>query len=657
MDALTKLPAGPTPRDTQARFDLLIEAVTDYAIFMLDKGGYISSWNLGAQRIKGYTESEAIGKHFSIFYPPEDQATEKPSQELRTALEVGRFEDEGWRVRKDGSRFWANVVLTPMYDEQHQHIGFAKVTRDFSERKRLEETLRQSEERFRLLVGAVKDYAIFMLDPEGYVVSWNAGAEHAKGYTEKDILGKHFSIFYTAEDRTRNRPQELLRIAVELGHVEDEGWRVRKDGTHFWADVILTAIRDETGRLRGFTKVTRDLTERRQADIQLRESREQINKLQKIESIGRLAGGIAHDFNNLVAGILGCAEAVQEMIPTHKDVQEEVAQIVHACERARSLVRQLMAFSRRQLTTRKPILLNQVIQEMRQLIRRSLPAHIDIVWQLEPDLPTVMADVAQIEQIIMNLVLNARDAMPSGGTLTIQTSAEWLDEYTVLDGFSKRPAHAVRLSVSDTGAGMSKEVQEKMFEPFFTTKEVGKGSGLGLSTVYGIVQQNEGGIAVHSAPGFGTTLKIFLPSSDASEDARDLAHRELKGSADQLTGDEIILVVEDEPLVLRNTVRALQKLGYTVLSATNAEEGLKIFEKTQGKIQLMITDVIMPGKSGKELADFVQKADPNLKILFMSGYAAETIATHGIVKNEINFIEKPFNMIDLTQKIRQIFDR
>lgn len=655
-----KIPIAPVKSRqlaaNQRRLELLLEAVTDYAIFMLDTQGFIQTWNPGAERHKGYTAGEIIGQHFSVFYPPEEIAAGKPDRELKQALEAGRFEEEGWRVRKDGTQFWANVVITPVYDESHVLQGFAKVTRDFTERRKVDLALRLSEERFRLLVHAVKDYAIFMLDPKGGVVSWNEGAQRAKGYRASEIIGQNFSKFYTPEDVASGLPEELIRVATERGRIEVEGWRVRKDGSRFWADVTLTAVHDEAGSLIGFAKVTRDVTERRRSEEELRAKQSEINQLQKMEALGRLAGGIAHDFNNLLAGILGCAEAISPAFTNDNPAQEDIQAIEKACERGRQLVQQLMAFSRRQVAAPKIINLNTVIQGMAQLIQRAIGSPIQLTLELDPNLKAIQMDVSQLEQILMNLALNARDAMPTSGRLIIKTANAWVDETSALDGLPNRPCETVELSVTDTGTGMSPEVLSKIFEPFYTTKEAGKGTGLGLSTVYGIIQQNKGGISVYSIPAMGSTFKIFLPVHGMAPES-PFPEREKSSDTYAVRGAELILVVDDDPLVLRNTVRALQQKGYSVLSATNVDEAVESFRKARGKIRLLLTDVIMPGKNGKELAEQLLRDDPLLKVLFMSGYSAEIIADHGIIKQSVALLEKPFNAINLASKVREVLDR
>ena len=290
------------------RYRLLIEAVTDYAIYMLDPTGIVTSWNPGAQRFKGYAPSEIIGQHFSRFYTEEDRKQGIPALALKTAVREGKFESEGWRVRKDGSRFWAHVVIDPIRTAAGELVGFAKITRDLTERKLVEEALKQSQEQFRLLVQGVSDYAIYMLDPEGVVANWNLGAHRIKGYTSEEIIGNHFSIFYTDEDRKAGEPQKALETAERDGRSEKEGWRVRKDGSRFWAHVIIDAIRDDDGKLIGYAKITRDITERREAQRQLEVAREALMQSQKMEAIGQLTGGVAHDFNNLLMAVLGSLE-------------------------------------------------------------------------------------------------------------------------------------------------------------------------------------------------------------------------------------------------------------------------------------------------------------------------------------------------------------
>ena len=296
------------------RYKILIDAVTDYAIYMLDRNGIVSSWNAGAQRFKQYAASEIIGQHFSVFYPAEDRQSGAPAKALATAAREGRFESEGWRIRKDGSRFWAHVVIDPILSPSGETVGFAKVTRDRTERKAAEETLRQSQEQFRLLVNGVTDYALFMLDTRGNVSSWNPGAQRIKGYRPDEIIGQHFSRFYTPEDQAAGEPAKALATAVEQGKFEKEGWRVRKDGTRFWTHVVIDPIRDDAGTLVGFAKITRDITEKKAAEVDLEKTRNALLQSQKMDAIGQLTGGVAHDFNNLLMAILGSLAIVKKNI-------------------------------------------------------------------------------------------------------------------------------------------------------------------------------------------------------------------------------------------------------------------------------------------------------------------------------------------------------
>ncbi|MGE4047297.1 MAG: PAS domain S-box protein, partial [Acetobacteraceae bacterium] len=328
---------------------LLVQSVVDYAIFMLDPEGRVTSWNPGAERIKGYTREEILGSHFSRFYPPEELAAGVPARALRIAAETGRFHTEGWRIRKDGSRFWAMIVIDRI-DQGGKLLGFAKITRDMTEERAAQLEALEKERQFRLLVRGVTDYAIFMLTPDGCVSNWNTGAERIKGYTEPEILGEHFSRFYTEEDRAAGLPRKALETARREGRYESEGWRVRKDGSRFWAGVVLDAIADDQGELIGFAKITRDLTERREVQLELEKSREQLFQSQKMEAVGNLTGGLAHDFNNLLTGISGSLELMRARLAQGRinDLERYIIAAQGAAARAAALTHRLLAFARRQ---------------------------------------------------------------------------------------------------------------------------------------------------------------------------------------------------------------------------------------------------------------------------------------------------------------------
>ena len=346
-DITERIRARDSLLESERRFRILVEGVIDYAIYMLDPSGVIVNWNTGAQRLKGYTADEIVGQHFSKFYSKEDRRTGLPARVLETASREGRYEAEGWRVRKDGSRFWASVVIDAIRNEKGDLEGFAKVTRDITERRAAQDTLRESERQFRLLVAGVTDYALYMLDPNGIITSWNAGAERIKGYQANEIIGQHFSKFYTERDRAAGLPSQALYAAAQEGRFEAEAWRIRKDGTMFWANVVMDPIRDEDGILVGFAKITRDITERRDAQIELQDAQQQRAQAQKMDALGQLTGGVAHDFNNLLMVVSGHIQTIKKKITDDPKVVRAAEAIELAAQRGATLTRQLLTFSRR----------------------------------------------------------------------------------------------------------------------------------------------------------------------------------------------------------------------------------------------------------------------------------------------------------------------
>ncbi|MFC3215649.1 PAS domain-containing sensor histidine kinase [Novosphingobium panipatense] len=398
----------------EGRFELLVQSVTDYAIYMLDPTGIVTSWNAGAERFKGYAPEEIIGQHFSRFYGEDDRAAGIPARALATAASEGRFEAEGWRYRKDGARFWANVVIDPVRTPDGELVGFAKVTRDLSARREAEERLRRSEERFRLLVQSVKDYAIYMLDLDGHVTSWNAGAERFKGYRAEEIIGQHFSRFYLEEDREAGTPERALRTARENCRFEAEGWRVRKDGSRFWASVVIEAVRGDAGNLIGFAKITRDLSERKRSEEALEQAQRAFFQFQKMEAIGQLTGGVAHDFNNLLAAIMGSADLAKRNLAQGKDITRFLDNVIEAAQRGATLTQRMLSFARKQELKLEAVDLTQLVRGMAELLERTIGTGIAIDTQFPLILKRVHADPAQLELALLNLAVNARDAMPEG---------------------------------------------------------------------------------------------------------------------------------------------------------------------------------------------------------------------------------------------------
>jgi len=531
------------PPTDDHRYRLLVEAITDYAIYMLDPDGRVTSWNPGAERFKGYRPHEIIGQHFSLFYSAEDQAAGRPARALRMATEEGRFESEGWRVRKDGTRFWAHVLIDPVRTPEGELIGFAKITRDLTERRAAEESLRQSEEQFRLLVQGVTDYAIYTLDPAGRVSSWNAGAERIKGYRSDEILGEHFSRFYIDEDREAGEPAQALRTAVAEGRFEKEGWRVRKDGTRFWAQVVIDPIRNDRGVLIGFTKITRDITERRQAQIALEETRQALFQSQKLDAIGQLTGGVAHDFNNLLMAILGSLELLRKRLqPGDPKAKALLENALQGAERGAALTQRMLAFARKQELRLEGVDIPALVRGMSGLFSRSVGPGIQLRTRFPRQLPPATTDANQLEAALLNLVVNARDAMPNGGEIAIEASAQTLDAESSLGLPAGR---YVRLTVIDDGEGMDDETLARAAEPFFTTKGVGKGTGLGLPMVHGLAEQSGGRLRLGREPGRGARIELWLPEAAAAADPRAAAAIE---AVIESVRPLVVLVVDDDGL-------------------------------------------------------------------------------------------------------------
>ena len=484
--------------ETERRFRILVEGVFDYAIYMLDPSGIITNWNTGAERLKGYSADEILGQHFSKFYTKEERRSGVPARVLETAAREGRYESEGWRVRKDGGRFWASVVVDAIRDEKGQLQGFAKVTRDITERRAALETLRESERQFRLLVAGVTDYAIYMLDPNGIIASWNAGAERIKLYTADEIVGHHFSRFYTESERAAGVPARALYTATQEGRFESEGWRVRKDGTVFWANVVIDPIRDETGELIGFAKITRDITERRNGQLELQEAQRQRAHAQRMDALGQLTGGVAHDFNNLLMIVSGHIRTLQKAAAADPKLSRAANAIAYAAQRGATLTRQLLTFSRRQTLNPRVSQIAERVSACRTMLESSVGSAVRLSVAIDPEIWPVNVDESEFELALVNIALNARDAMPEGGALVI--TAENVN-LTTKDTTSGIQGDFIAVHIADTGSGIAPDVLAKVFDPFFTTKEVGKGSGLGLSQVHGFAHQSGGTVHIESQTG------------------------------------------------------------------------------------------------------------------------------------------------------------
>jgi PAS domain S-box-containing protein len=510
--------------------------------------------------------------------------------------------------------------------------------------------LEESERRFKILVEGVTDYAIFMLDPTGVIINWNPGAERIKGYTREEIIGRHFSCFYTEEDLAKQIPGTALDTAVRTGKFETEGWRVRKDGSRFWASVVINAIRDAEGVHVGFAKVTRDLTERRAAEERLRQS-------QKMEGIGQLTGGVAHDFNNLLTVIIGNLEALQRHLREDAfDVgrlQRSADNAMRGARRAESLTHRLLAFSRQQPLEPASVDVGRLVSGMSDLLGRTLGEQIAIETVLSGGLWRAFADANQLEVAIVNLAVNARDAMPNGGKLTIETANVHLDEIYAAVQAEVMPGQYVMLALSDNGTGMSDEVKAKAFDPFFTTKQIGQGTGLGLSQVYGFVKQSRGHVKIYSELGEGTTIKIYLPRHHSAADEPEVAkdQRPVRGSK-----TETILVVEDDDDVRTYSTETLRDLGYRVIEAPHGRAALQTLA-SHPEVTVLFTDVgLAGGMNGRQLAEEARRRHPALKVLFTTGYARNAIVHDGRLDPGVELLTKPFTQAALAAKLRDIID-
>jgi two-component system cell cycle sensor histidine kinase/response regulator CckA len=621
----------------EGRYRGLLEAAPD-AMVVVNHDGEIVLLNLQAERRFGYRRDELIGQKVKNIIPQgfaerliadgTRSAADALAQQIGTGIElIGR--------RKDGSAFPIEIMLSPL--DGVDGILVTAAIRDITERKRREYDL----SRLAAVVESSHD-AIVGITPEGIILTWNHGAELTYGYSATEAEGRSF-MFLSPADRTVES-SKLLERAQRGGTVEPfETIRVKKDGTHIHISLTLSPIEDADGKVVGISSVARDVTEGKNLEERLRQA-------QKMEAVGQLAGGVAHDFNNLLGVILGYTGLSLDRLSPDDPHYKSISEIQKAGERAALLTRQLLAFSRKQVLQTKVLDLNTVVAGAEKLLERLIGEDIELLVVLNPALGRIEADAGQLEQIIMNLAVNARDAMPPGGKLTIETSNVKIDEEYALRHPTMLPGPHVMLSVTDTGCGMDAKTKARIFEPFFTTKEFGKGTGLGLSTVYGIVRQSGGSVWVYSEVGIGTTFKLYFPCvSPVLENASPSDKPEkVEG------GSQTILIVEDEAALLEVTHRSLEAVGYAILAAQTPAEAVRISERHPGPIHLMVTDVIMPGMSGAQLASHLSALRPEMKVLYVSGYTDDTIVRHGVLEAGLAFLQKPFSPKTLARKVGEL---
>lgn len=665
----------PHEHTTADELALLIDAVGDYAIFLLSPEGVIRSWNKGASRIFGYDANEVIGQHFSIFYAADDKARDKPGRELTIARDTGRVEDEGWRIRKTGERFWVSTIITALRGPDGELRGFGKVTRDLTTRREAEEQLRRSEEMFRLIVASVRDYAIFMLDPTGHIASWNAGARRIKGWEADEIIGRHFSTFYPPEDVANGKPQRKLEIATEQGSVEDEGWRVRKDGSRFWANVVITAIRDEKGELRGFAKVTRDVTERRQREemqqalIEQREARLQAEEERhRAETSFRVSQEanrakdeflmtLSHELRTPMTAILGWVRLLPTMSPEDPAFREAISSIARGAQLQAHLIDDVLDVSRivsgKLRLGRENVDVAQLLTSSLEAVRPTADAKaITIATAFSPNLGHIIADPTRVQQVLWNLLSNAVKFTPKHGVVTVG---------------AKRTGSHLQITVSDNGEGIETTFLPHVFEPFRQAENpstrVHGGLGLGLSIVRYIVEAHGGEVTAQSGGrGKGSTFTVTLPvgvavpaaiDPQAEETATTTTPRALDPR--RLAGLQVA-VVDDDPegrAMLRAVISAAGAAAATFESAAEA-----LSQLSAAPPDLVISDIAMPDMDGYTFARELRRRPEykHAKVVALTAFPTAGLAAAQSGFDE--FLAKPVDPYDLIEAIyRLVHDR
>ena len=635
---------------SEARYRALFESSHDAIMTLEPPSWRFSACNPAAVRLFGLRDEAEILAATPWDLSPERQpdgrlSSEKAPEMIARALDQGSHFFRWTHLGLDGSVFPATVLLTRV--ELAGQVFMQAVVRDVGESERSEEALRASEARYRDLYDSAPN-AYFAVDAAtGLVRECNRAAGRLLGLEASALAGMQVLDLYADTPLGRDKATEVLRLLAAGREVRGVELQMKRaDGSVVDVSLTVRPKLDESGAVVESRSVVTDITERKVLEEQLRSS-------QKMDAIGRLAGGVAHDFNNLLSVILSYTGFVMDEAPEGGPLEADLLEVKRAADRAVALTRQLLAFSRRQVFRLEPVDLSQIAAGVEKMLRRILGEDIDLVQQLAPDLALTLADAGQIEQVIMNLVINARDAMPLGGKLTIETRNLEIDEEYAARHVAVEPGSYVQLAVTDTGCGMDAATRERVFEPFFTTKETGKGTGLGLSTVYGIVNQSGGSIWVYSEPGRGTTFKVYLPRDVTGVEARTRTSSQAPARS---TGSETVLVVEDEEPLRVVARRALSAAGYTVLTAADGEEALRLAAGHPGEIHLLLTDVVMPKLGGRALALELSKARPALVVVYMSGYTDDAIVHHGVLDADTHFLAKPFASAELMRKVREVLD-
>jgi PAS domain S-box-containing protein len=625
-------------RESEERYRRLVESVQDYAIFGIDTTGKIADWNLGAQRIVGYTAAEIIGKHFSILFTQEDIEQDKPARELATAIEHGHSEYEGWRLRKNGTKFWANAVITALRDEQGNLHGFSKVSRDVTERRLAEEQIAEQA----AFLDKARD-AILVRDLDGKILFWNNGAERMYGWSREEAIGQTLSgLLYTDPEKFK----KTNGLTISHGEWRGEFQHFARDRREIIIEGRLTLIRNNEGQPKSVLEINSDITERKKIETQFM-------RAQRMESIGTLAGGIAHDLNNILLPIMMSIDLLNDIVenPQAKSILDTIRV---SAKRGADIVRQVLSFARGQEGERIEIQPKHLLQDLESIVRETFPKDILVHCTVPSEIWVISGDPTQLQQILLNLCVNARDAMPNGGNLNIIVENTLLDEQYAAMHIQAKVGRYVCISVMDSGVGIPHEIIDKIFEPFFTTKEVGKGTGLGLSTVMAIVQSHSGFVNVYSEPGKGSTFKVYIPATEASQEGQrdDVA---VVASPSRGNG-ETILVVDDEASILTITSQTLQAFGYRTLTANDGAEAVAIYVQFRHKISAVLTDMAMPLMDGAATIRALLKVNPDVKIVAVSGLQSNGSIAKASKAGVRHFLTKPYTAGTLLGILRTILD-
>lgn len=633
--------------ESEDRYRRIAREMAGSALCTLDASGRVLTWSADAERLTGFHAHDLLGREAGELFCPEDRAARVVDAALREATEHGRASLRGWRLRADGTRFEAQTIFSDLRGEGGALCGYSLRTHDLTGRAPAHHVLRNDYDRLLSIIDSAMD-AIITVDEEQRIVMFNRTAASVFGVPAAEAIGSPLDRFIPA--RFRAAHAEHVRAFGRTGVTNRVMGRLstlsglRSDGTEFPIEASIShAVSD--GR-RYYTVILRDISDKRRLEAQLLHS-------QKVEGIGRLAGGVAHDFNNLLMGIFNYLTLATRQIEPGHAAHKTLAHVKEAADRAAALTRQLLIFARKQVV--KPTVLSPagIINDLAPMLHRLLGEDVALRTVVAPDVGSVLADASQLEQVVMNLALNARDAMPNGGTLTIEAGNVRLDEAYCRSRVGATPGPHVMIAVTDTGTGMTPEVLSRLFEPFFTTKPPGKGTGLGLATCHGIVQQCGGHIAVYSEPGKGTSVKVFLARVVEPGRTAESTPQRRPGP---VGGRETVLLVEDNAMIRDLAVAALREAGYDVLVAEHGVDALRVAEEAARPVRLLITDVVMPEMSGVALADRLTRSQPGLHVIFMSGYTEETIAHHGVETASSAFLAKPFLTDALLQKAREVLD-